>query len=204
MTTDDDRRRRTKIERLIEEYDLQTIGQELEAYWTGDDRQRKSLRDLEDYFNRRLLEATLRNAGMNPLEQEGENYYDLLTEESNADVAVEVRARLERNGVDVDGLTDDFVTYQAIRNYLKDVRAAEYEETSDTDQVEKELDGMERLIARTENVANEKLARLSKTGRLTLGGFRVFVSVDVLCTECDTQFGIIELLRRGGCECPSE
>ncbi|PSP92636.1 hypothetical protein BRC91_12395 [Halobacteriales archaeon QS_4_62_28] len=203
MTTDDGGRRTTKVERLIEEYDLRNVGQELEAHWTGDGRKRKSLRDLEDYFNRRLVESALRDAGMNPLEREGENYYDLLTDENNAGSAVEVEARLKRNNVDVNALTDDFVTYQAIRNYLKDVREAEYEQTSDGDQVEKELDGMERLIVRTENVATEKVSRLAKTGRLTVGSFRVFVSVDILCEDCDTQFGIIELLRRGGCECHS-
>lgn len=200
--TDDNRT--TKVERLIEQYGLEGIGQELEEYWTGDGRERKSLRDLETHFNRRLLESSLRSAGVTPLEYEGQNYYNHLTDEDRTDVAIEVRARLERNGIDVDDLRDDFVTYQAIRNYLRDVREARYEETSDEDQIQKELTGMERLIARTETVANEKLSRLTETGRLTLGTFRIFVSVDVLCEDCDTQYGIIEMLRRGGCECPPE
>jgi len=127
-----------------------------------------------------------------------------MTDETRTDIAIEIRARLEQNGVDVEALQSDFVTYQAIRNYLTGVREARYEGASDSDQIEKELSGMERLIARTETVADEKLSRLKQTGRLSLGTFRIFVSVDILCEDCDTQYGIVELFQRGGCDCSPE
>jgi len=199
--SDDPERRTTKVERVIDEYDLHRIGQELEMYWTGDGSERKSLRDLADYFNRHVLESALRSANMNPLDQEGQKYYELLTGESNTGAVVEVEARLERNGVDVDAVTDSFVTYQAIRNYLRDVREATYEETSDEEQIEKERVAIERLLTRLEKVAEEKLTRLVNTDRITLGSFRIFVSVVVLCEDCDNQYGIVEILRQGNCDC---
>lgn len=201
---DADSRRTTKVERVIEKYDLDGIGAELEASWTGDGRERQSLRDLAEHLNRELVQSALRSAGLHPLDHEGENYYELLTSEEPTGAAVEVEARLERDGVDVEDLTNDFVTYQAMRNYLTDVRGASYEKASDEDQVTKEREAMEQLITRTENVANEKLGRLARTGRMTLGSFRLFVSVQVLCEDCDNQYGVVELLRRGGCECEAD
>jgi hypothetical protein len=201
VTGDGRRRRTTKVEKMIEKYDLQGIGPELEAYWVGDGRERKSLRDLAEQFNRRLLESALRDADASSFGFETENYYDILTNEGNTGVSVEVKSRLERNGVDADAVIEDFVTYQAIRNFLTDVRGASYEKPTDETQIDRDRAAIERLITRIENVASEKLTRLAKTGRVTLGDFRLFVSVDILCEGCDTQYQVVELLRRGGCEC---
>lgn len=195
--------RRTKVQRLLEEYELDDLGAELEHRWTttGDDRM--SLRDLADYFNQRLLEAAMGDAGMQPLSGEVENTYRLLHEEdvSGGD-RTRTQRRLEREGVDVDALDRDFVTYQAIRTYLKDHRGAEHT-TPDRDRTAVETENVQRLRGRTVTVTSGKLEQLKKGGHLNLGAFRVLVDVNVLCEDCGAQYEVETLLERGGCDCPT-
>lgn len=206
MANDADGRPSSKVARLIETYGFdETFGDELEALWTADGPQRKSLRNLADLFNRRLLEAALTEAGVSTVDGEVANLYRLLTaDDVSSGMRTEARNRLERNGVDVDELDSDFVTYQAIRSYLTDYRGAEYEGTGDTDRVENVLDTVQRLRSRLDSVVQGSLDRLRSTDQLTLGEFRLFVDVDVLCEECGAQYGVVELLERGGCDCDSE
>lgn len=195
-----DRGRRSKVIRLITEYDLQGIGSELEQYWTADE-DRRSLRDLAAYFNRHLLEAALESEGIQYLDGEIENTYRLLTDNdiSSAD-RTRVRRRLERDGVNVDELERDFVTYQAIRSYLKDHRGAEY--TSDeTDPIEGKKANAQRLRGRMAAVTEGDLKQLRDSDRLKLGEFRTLAEIQVVCEDCNTQFDVVELLERGGCEC---
>jgi hypothetical protein len=49
----------SKVARLIEEYELEGLGADLEARWTGDDNERMSLRDLATFFNQQLLRQAL-------------------------------------------------------------------------------------------------------------------------------------------------
>jgi hypothetical protein len=36
---------------------------------------------------------------------------------------------------------------------------------------------------------------------LTLGDFRTLVAIEVVCTECNEKFDILDLFDRGGCDC---
>lgn len=191
---------RSKVARLIESYDLAPIGDDLEAAWLGEAGERQSLRDLADRFNRALLLAAIGDAGMDVVDGEAENYYRLLTDEDvSAGRRVEAENRLEAAGIDVDALAAEFVTYQAIRHYLTTVRGASYE--SDADSVAEERSVIDRLQSRVERVVRDTVDRLSNGGRLTVGEYRVFVSVDVLCQDCGGQYTVGELLDRGHCDC---
>lgn len=53
------RKRRGKVERLVDQCGLEDIGDELERRWTAQGEDRRSPRELADYFNRRLVEAAL-------------------------------------------------------------------------------------------------------------------------------------------------
>lgn len=192
--------RRSKVVRLIEEYDLQGIGAELEQYWTADE-DRRSLRELADYLNRYVLEAVLDSAGVQHLDGETKNTYRLLTDDdiSSAD-RTRVRRRLERDGVDVDKLEGDFVTYQAIRSYLRDNRGVEYT-PDEPDPLEREKTNVQRLRGRMTSVTEGNLEQLRDSGHLTLGEFRTLSEIRVVCEDCNTQFDAVELLKRGGCDC---
>ncbi|MDS0284643.1 rod-determining factor RdfA [Haloarcula onubensis] len=193
---------RSKVARLIDAYDLGPIGADLEAAWLGEAGERQSLRDLADRFNRALLLAAIRNAGMDVVDGEARNYYRLLTDEDvSAGRRVEAENRLESAGVDVDALREDFVTYQAIRHYLTEVRGASYERDEERDGVERERTVIDRLQSRVERVVRDTVDRLAGAGRLTVGNYRVLVSVDVLCQDCGGQYAVGELLDRGHCDC---
>lgn len=170
------RGRRSKVVRLIEEHDLQDIGAELEQYWTADE-DRRSLRELADYFNRHLLEAALDSAGVQHLDGEIENTYRLLADD---DVSIadrtRVRRRLEHDGVDVDALESDFVTYQAIRSYLKDHRGAEYT-PEETDPLECEMTNVQRLRGRMATVTEGKIEQLRDNGSLDRGEFCLLTEI---------------------------
>jgi len=67
--------------RLIEEYGLDGMGDELERRWTASGDDRTNLRDLAERFNQQLLAEALAEAGLQPLSGEIENTYRLLTDE---------------------------------------------------------------------------------------------------------------------------
>jgi hypothetical protein len=209
MTNGDDEhvegeRPRTKVERLIESYELDGIGAELERRWTGESGERDSLRTLADDFNERLLERSMREAGMNPIAGEVANRYRHLTgDEVSRGVKTEVTNRLEQNRVDVSALRQDFVSYQAIRTYLREIRGASHEKPGG-DRLERARTNFTQLSGRTTAVVEQKLDQLVSAGDLSLGKYRVRASITVYCEDCETQYEAHSLLEEGGCECETE
>ncbi|WP_248898228.1 rod-determining factor RdfA [Haloplanus halobius] len=191
-----------KVGRLIEKYSLDGIEDELAAEWTRDDDERSSLRELADEFNRRILRVVLRDANINPHERDIQDLYHVLTDDDvSSGVQVQSRRELEQDGVEIDELESDFITYQAVYNFLQDYCDTTYQQPSDEEQVESDLERINRLISRTRAVAEDDLERLSRTGRITLGEHDVFVDVQVYCQECDTQYPLSDLLTSGSCDC---
>lgn len=201
MSTEESEHGRSKVDRLLGAYDLDGIGAELESRWTATE-DRSSLRDLADYFNRRLLRSAMDEAGVSTISGEVENTYRLLTDEgvSGAD-RTRIRRRLERAGVPVDSLLDDFVSYQAVRTYLTKHREVAFEPSED-DPLERDSTNIRKLRGRTVSVTESKLDHLRTTDELHLGQFRTLVDVRVVCEECGGQFDVVELLDRGRCDCP--
>lgn len=196
--------RRIKVVRLLDEYELEGVGERMERRWTTDGEDRMSLRKLADYFNQQLLSKSMANAGMQPLSGEVENIYRLLTDDGvgGAD-KTRTRRRLEREGVDVETLERDFVTYQAIRTYLREHRGAE-RDVDERPRTTVEAENIQRLRGRTVTVAEEKLERLANGDHITLGEFRVFADINVFCERCKSQYDIVEVLDRGGCDCTGQ
>jgi len=198
---DDSSGRQIKVVRLIDEYDLGDIGAEMERRWTTTGDEQMSLRSLADFFNQQLLAEAMAASGMQPLTGEVETILDLLTSEDTSDAEqTRIRRRLEREDIDVEGLTDDFVTYQAIRTYLKEYRDAEYA-TDDRDRTVVELENIQKLRGRTATVMESKLEQLQNGDHIDLGEFSLFVDIGVLCSDCGRQFEVDELLERNGCDC---
>jgi hypothetical protein len=205
MPDTSDNRPSSKVARLISEYDLDGLGEELEMRWTGDGVERTSLRDLADYFNERLLERALLDAGMAALDSDVSTTYRNLTDDDvSTGVRTDARNRLESNGIDVDSLESDFVSYQAIRSYLTEYRDAEYRRLSDEEKVEKDLQSIQRLMTRTLSVTEERIEKLRETGRVDVEAFEVLLDVQVLCQECGEQYSVSEFLENRGCTCQQE
>lgn len=202
MTEQTADRPNSKVARLIEEYDLEGLGDTMESRWLGEDGDRTSLRDLADFFNKQLLERALTNAGQSPLETDVEKTYTNLTsEETSSGVRTNTRKQLDRQGVDVEKLETDFLTYQAVRSYLKEFRGAEYQQPSDETKLRKDIESIQRLENRVVSVTEDRIEKLRDTGRLNIDEFDVLLDVTVLCQECGSQYETSELINRGGCDC---
>lgn len=189
-----------KVLRLIRKYGLEGVGDELEAQWTHPE-ERTSLRALADAFNQRLLRAALDEADVETITDDVDRLYALLSADSGSrGERTAAKRRLERVGVDVAALTEDFVSYGAIRSYLTGHRDATLPET-EADARETESRTIEGLRQRTVAVTESKLTRLRDAGHLQLGSHRVLADVQVLCEECGRQYDVATLLDTGACEC---
>lgn len=194
--------RRTKVERVIDDYGLEEWGDRLEAEWIGDGTERTSLRDLADQFNRAVLRAALQEAGESVTDADVDHFYRTLTDDDvpRSD-AVRKRRDLERSGVDVEGVESDFVTHQAIHTYLTSVRDASLPEDDAADRVERKRSTIERLAGRTQVVTDATIDELVSADELTDRNYEVFVNVRVVCEQCGADYAAAELLDRGGCDC---
>jgi hypothetical protein len=52
-------------------------------------------------------------------------------------------------------------------------------------------------------VTEGKIEQLRDSDTLDLGDFRILTEIQVVCEDCNTQFDAVELLKRGGCNCPT-
>lgn len=194
--------RESKVARLIREYELEPLGEEFEHLWTRDE-DRWSLRALADRFNQELLRAAMREAGMAALDGEAANYYRLLTDDDvNPGDRVEATRLLERAGIDVDRLREEFVSYQAVRTYLTNYRDAEYER-SDENRINRETESIRQFTDRTEAIVQDKITRLQRQEYLEIGAPTVTVQVRVYCSECNSRYPVGQLLQQGHCNCTS-
>jgi hypothetical protein len=198
--TDGSPGRPSKVPRVIETYDLEGLGDELETAWTAPESDRQSLRDLADLVNRRIVESVLEQRGNRPLAGEIETVYAGLQEEADSATIRDVTTRLENLGVSTTDLESDLVSYQAVRTYLQSVRGAEYER-KESDPIGATRDRIQSLQGRLQVVAEGQIEELAARDAITLGDSRVLVGVQVYCEDCGRQFDVEELLERGGCDC---
>jgi hypothetical protein len=195
---------RSKVGRLIEKYDMGGMDQELEDRWLGNGYESQSLRSLADWFNERLLEARLMQAGKDPLDGEVTNLYRLLSEDDvTAGMRVEAEATLEHHGLDPETVRTEFVSHQSIHTYLTEFRGASKERSVD-DRAKSVRTTIQRLQSRLVAVAENNLGQLRNTGKLTIGEFTVLLDVQVLCEDCGASYSITDLLDRGGCDCKTD
>lgn len=191
----------SKVSRVIDEYSLDGLGAILVDRWTSEGDDRASLRQLAEFFNQQVLHAAMREAGMNPLEGEVENLYDLLTgDEVSGGMRTQAVKRLEQHGIDVDRLEEDFVTHQTIHTYLTNQQGVEAPRGEERG-IENDVQTVRRLQNRLQAVTESTLSRLQNAGRLSIGEGNVIVDVHVICEQCGVQYEPGELLEAGACEC---
>ncbi|TKX77572.1 hypothetical protein EXE53_25855 [Halorubrum sp. SD626R] len=199
--TDTSSRPNSKVARVIDAYELDGLGAELERRWTGEDGDRTSLRDLATLFNRRVLAAAMREAGHSAVESDVESAYASLTdEEAGSADRMRKRRDLEQAGVDVDVVLGDFVTHQAVHTYLTSYRDAELPDRSD-ERIDRKIETLERLQGRTAAVTESTVESLVDAGELTDHDYELLVDVRAICPDCGSDYPVGDLLRSGGCDC---
>ncbi|PHQ40709.1 hypothetical protein Z052_18785 [Halorubrum sp. C191] len=191
--------RRTKVSRVIEEYDLEGMGAQLEASWTDETGERMSLRDLADEFNQAVLEAALRRVGVSPVSFQVDGTYESLRHGSGPE-RTRAKRRLEREGADPERLTNDFVTHQAIHTYLTTDRNASLPE-NETAPVERKVETIEKLEGRVAAVSESAVASLASVDELDRDDYDILVDLRAVCPACGSDYPLGELFRNGGCGC---
>jgi hypothetical protein len=198
----EENRRPTKIERVMDRYELSGLQAELVARWTAPQGERDSLRDLAQFVNERLLAVALEEAGHEALPGEVENYYRLLRDDDvSAGRRMEARSSLEQAGIDVERLESDFVSHQAVHTYLTDRAGVEFEGVSTEERLSRTRGALARLEGRLRSVAERNLDQLEGADHLDVGDVNVLVSLDVVCTGCGERYDFETLLDQGGCAC---
>jgi hypothetical protein len=184
---------------VIEAYELEGMGPQLEAEWTGETGERTSLRDLADKFNIAVLEASLQEVGVTPLNFDVSSTYEALGHGSGPE-KTRAERRLEREGIDADILSNDFVTHQAIHTYLTKERGASLPEDK-TDPVERKVETIEKLQGRVTVVTESAISSLASADELDHGNYDILIDVRAVCPDCGSDYPVGEFLRNGGCRC---
>lgn len=187
-----------KVCRILAERDLDHYDDRLLAEWKGEDGRRKGYRSLAHWLNVTLLRREMDRAGLPTLGDEAESKYERLRGDDAS--ASEVANMLEREGIDVDGLRSDFVSYGVIRTHIKDCLGAEYETEEAKDWERESID-----IARNHAAGKIRDAVRSLRRKETLSGgesVAVHLDVEIECEDCQTRVPLRRALRRGRvCNC---
>jgi len=193
---------RNKVGRILRKYGIEEFGDWLEAAWTGDGVQRHSLRELKDEFNKEVLEARLEEAGQTLISTDIDSTYETLTgDDVDSAERIQKRRELEQMGVDIDEIADEFVTHQTIHNYLTEVRGTSFDEASYEDQLERNIQTLQRLQSRMDLVTEDTIDRMCDADRDVGEKYDILVGVRVVCRFCGSQYPAVELVRQGGCPC---
>lgn len=190
-----------KVCRVLDERGLEGYEERLVEQWQGDGTSRKGYRQLARWLNVTLLRREMDVVGLSTLGNEAESKYDRLTErDSNA---VELERILEREGIDVGRLRDDFVAYGVVRKHLKECLGAEYQRPEPTDWQREAID---IATDHARSRVSDAVSSLQSKGDIESGGdLNVEVTAEVECTDCRSKVPIRRALRRGYvCRCGSE
>lgn len=192
-----------KVNRVAQAYGLDDLGAELEARWLGVDGEQSSTRDLATLFNKRVLEAAVDRSDAFTFTGTVDELYRRLTDDDTGDASL-VRSRLEQHGVDVDAVTDDFVSHQTIHRHLKNHRELERPEQTPEDRKASAVDTVQRLRGRTTAVAEQTIESLANNDILDVGQFSILNDIQVLCENCGRSYDVTTFMERDGCQCATE
>jgi len=176
---------------------MERYEQRLVAQWKGEEGQRKGYRQLADWFNVTVLRREMDKAGISTLGDEAESKYERLQDGDT--VAEEVRTVLRREGVPIEDVESDFVSYGVIRTHLTECLGETYE----TEANDWEREAIKRATSHAEGKISEAVQAAISNGKLdAVGDVSVNVSVDLQCEETHVSVPVKQALRRGYVSAP--
>ncbi len=194
MTT----KKRRKIPKIADKYELDNIDDFLISHWTADD-DRKSLRELADMFNKRIFFAAL--SEINLTNSEREQWYSILNEDDAPQTEqVRIRRKLEKEDIDFAEIRSDFITHQTIYTYLTDVVDVDSPSQSTTT-VDSKIQTIEKFAGKTAVVGEKSLAELINVDKINERNYRVVADITVICEDCQSSYQFEQLLKNRGCDC---
>ena len=187
-----------KVCRILDTWGLDSYDERLLSEWRGEDGQRKGYRQLATFLNHTLLRNEMDRAGLPTFAGEVESKYDRL--QSDGPHQSEVAMILEREGIDVERLRSDFVSYGVVRTHLTDCLEAEYDAGPSTNWEEQSIE-ISRAHAREK--IGDAVRSLLRKGTLS-GSDDIAIQLDVViaCEECAERVSLRRALREGTvCAC---
>jgi 3'-phosphoadenosine 5'-phosphosulfate (PAPS) 3'-phosphatase len=194
--------RPSKVSQVMDEYNMEGLGEQLEQMWVVEETH--SLRELADLINKQILRKEIDESELEVVEGEVDNYYRLLEDGSvSKGDRVEATRVLERAGIDIASLRDNFVTYQAARTYLNKQRGVQYNagNAGSGNNQTKIKEQIQKATTKLDTVSSDKISELKEKGEIDIGEYRVSVDITVYCQDCGRPFEFMELLESGQCNC---
>lgn len=187
-----------KVCRVIERYGNENYDERLRDQWTAPTPERKGYRELARWLNISILRQEMGRAGMNTLAGEVESKYDRLRGDDAT--AVELERQLAAEGINIDEVTGDFVSYGVIRTHLLECLGASREETT----TEWEPRAIEIATDHAETKVREAVRSLLNKGELESStDVTTHITTELECERCQTRVPLDRALRRGYlCSCP--
>lgn len=187
-----------KVCRVLEKYDCEHYDERLVEQWTAPKAERKGYRQLARWLNVALLRGEMDRVGLSTLGGEVESKYDRLR--GDPTTAAELERGLAMEGVRIEELTDDFVSYGVVRRHLTECLEASRERPPPTDW---ETDAIDITVDRATEKLGEAVSSLRSKGRLeTSEAVSVHVTAEVECERCQSRVPVERAVRRGYvCSC---
>jgi len=194
-----------KIEIVTDRYDLDefealydSVDERLLARWTGaDGTEPDGYRTLAEWFNRRLLKATYDERGRGAIGPRVQSDYEALTGEDDL-LREEVADDLRADGIDVDRLRADMISWSTMRTHLTSCLDGEktVERADSGPGWERRSVDIARDVA--ESKVREALSSLSSRGALPEAD-RADVTIQALlsCPDCPTRIPFDDAIDRG-------
>jgi hypothetical protein len=202
-----------KVQRIIEKYDLEHLGDEMVNRWT-DPGNPASLHQLERYMNQQIVQSIIKKQtnGMIPQEYPPEQIAYLLQAEGSSasrfeDVSqieiTEIKSWFEKNNINTDELTKDLVTYNTIYQYLKNIKGvsasdSQRETQTPEERQQKVENRLSNLHQRTEAVIKQGFESLVNT-KVIPKSYEIHLQFRVECTACDRRQSLLKYIRNQGC-----
>ncbi|WP_143420634.1 rod-determining factor RdfA [Halorubrum ezzemoulense] len=184
---------RPKVVRVIDKYDLDGIGDEMVAEWTKPESTRRSCRELAEFFNIRVLDAALREAGIiwdRPLVEE---CAAIIKDKDKSLTGYDLDSR----GVDTDEVGGDMVSYQSIYTYMTEYRDITYER--EVDGIRSRVASLQQIETKTETIATGIISHSVTHDQVHGVEPTVEVTTKCICETCGTDTEMSAYLRNGGC-----
>jgi len=184
-----------KVERVAQKYGLNDIGDELVDYWSdgGPD---KSTRELAAYFNFRVTDTALRNAGI-ILDRE---VVESIAEKLRTGESLLTESEFDDRDVELSEVKQDLVTYQSIYTYLREVRDVEY--TESVSSKSQNISSLRKLHGRVEMIDRTTVTNLVERDEIDGPTPTIDVDITARCPVCNTKTDLLIYLQNGGCPSP--
>jgi len=187
------------VDRVRDKYDLYNLDERLLHRYEAKE---EGVRQLERWFNERVLERAMEQAGATVLDGEEQNYYRLLTSDDVMDSARrETKRELRDMGVDVDGVESDFVSYRTVLKHLRSCLDTDTSREYDPD-IKRAQTRVSKITSRVKSVISGSLERLNDHDEVHIEDPTVSVSAKVRCSSCNRRHDVEGFLSDGGvCPC---